>query len=185
MVATLQVGFKNMAPADAVNDDIRARVTKLDHYYSKITHCHVTVEAPHRHHKSGRQYHVRVVVSVPGRRLVVSNDPGRDQAHEDVLVALRDTFNAMTRQLKDYVRTLRREVKVAAEPQQEGEVIRLFPEDGYGFIDIGNEGEIYFHRNSVIGDAFAKLSPGSRVAVVVAGGESEHGAQASTVRPHA
>jgi len=185
MVASLEVGFKNMAPSDAVNSDIRARVDKLDQYFAKITHCHVTVEAPHRHHRTGRQYHVRVVASVPGRRLVVSNDPGRDEAHEDVLVALRDTFAALTRQLKDYVRTLRREVKVAAEPQQEGKVIKLFPEDGYGFIDIGDEGEVYFHRNSVIGDAFAKLTPGSRVAVVVAGGESEYGAQASTVRPHA
>ncbi len=185
MVATLEVGFKNMTPSDVVDADIRARVAKLDQYFSKITHCHVTVEAPHRHHRTGRQYHVRVILSVPGRRLVVSSDPGRDEAHADVLVAIRDAFNAMTRQLKDYVRTLRREVKVPAEPLQEGKVIKLFPEDGYGFIDVGEEGEVYFHRNSVIGDAFAKLAPGSRVAVVVAGRESEHGAQASTVRPHA
>ena len=140
MVASLEVGFKNMAPSDAVKSDIRARVNKLVQYFAKITRCHVTVEAPHRHHRTGRRYHVRVVVSVPGRRLVVSNDPGRDEAHEDILVALRDTFNALTRQLKDYVRTLRREVKVPAAPQQEGKVIELFPEDGYGFIDIGQEG---------------------------------------------
>lgn len=185
MVASVEVSFKNMAPSDAVKRDIRARVGKLDQYFAKITRCHVTVEAPHRHHRTGRRYQVRVLVSVPGRRLVVSNDPGREDAHEDIAVALRDTFSALVRQLRDYARTLRREVKVSSAPQQEGKVIKLFPEDGYGFIDIGDEGEIYFHRNSVIGDAFAKLAPGSRVAVVVAGGESEHGAQASTVRPHA
>ncbi len=42
---------------------------------------------------------------------------------------------------------------------------------------------MYFHRNSVLGDVFAALAPGSRVAFVLVRDESERGAQASTVRP--
>jgi cold shock CspA family protein/ribosome-associated translation inhibitor RaiA len=183
MQAPLEISFKNMEPSPAAAADIRARAEKLDRYFDSITSCHVAVEAPHRHHRHGRQWHVRIVLNLPGRQLAVSNDPGRDEKHEELSVALRDSFDAARRRLQDYARELHGDVKSHEPPQREGRVLRVFAEQGYGFIDAGEEGEVYFHRNSVLGDAFAALVPGSRVAFVLARDESEHGVQASTVRP--
>ena len=74
------------------------------------------------------------------------------------------------------------DLKEVDEPAQvEGRVARLFADDGYGFIDAGALGEVYFHRNSVADGRFAELEEGSRVRFVIAEDESEHGAQASTV----
>jgi ribosomal subunit interface protein len=183
MQAPLEVSFKNMEPSPAIVDDIEQRVAKLDRYFEKVTSCHVTVEAPHKHHRKGRHWRVRILINAPGRQLVVSDEPGNVHAHEDLGVALRDAFNAAVRQLQDYARTLRGDVKAHEPAQNEGRVARLFADDGYGFIDAGPLGEVYFHQNSVVDGRFAELEAGSRVSFVIAEGESEHGAQASTVHP--
>ena len=54
------------------------------------------------------------------------------------------------------------------------------PEEGYGFLKTGDGREIYFHRNSVLDDAFARLKPGARVAFSEEMGDK--GPQASTVK---
>ena len=105
-----------------------------------------------------------------------------NQAHEDVYVAVRDAFNAATRRLQDHVRKTTGHVKTHEVPVH-GTVVRLFREDGYGFIETSEGDEIYFHRNSVVDGSFEDLDVGQEVRLVVAYGESEHGAQASTVKP--
>jgi cold shock CspA family protein len=60
--------------------------------------------------------------------------------------------------------------------------VRLSREEGYGLIQTSEGDEIYFHRNSVVDGSFEDLDVGQEVRLVVAYGESEHGAQASTVR---
>jgi cold shock CspA family protein len=54
-------------------------------------------------------------------------------------------------------------------------VSKLFPGDGYGIIETPDRREIYFHRNSVVGDAFSRIKIGQEVRFVVAEGESEKG----------
>ena len=183
MQVPIEVSFKNMDSSEAIAADIRQRVAKLDHFFEHVTGCHVSVEAPHKHHRKGRHWRVRIVINAPGRQLVVSNEPGDANAHEQLAVALRDAFNAATRQLQDHARTMRGDVKSHQPAQVEGSIARVFADQGYGFIDAGPLGEVYFHRHSVVGDRFAELVAGSRVRLVIAEGESEHGAQASTVHP--
>jgi cold shock CspA family protein len=54
-------------------------------------------------------------------------------------------------------------------------------EGGFGFAET-TEGEVYFHRNSVVGGEFEAIEPGSRVRLEVAERESAEGWQATTVR---
>ncbi len=49
-----------------------------------------------------------------------------------------------------------------------------------GFIETADGNEIYFHKNSVLNDAFSRLKLGTAVAYVEE--EGEKGSQASTVR---
>jgi cold shock CspA family protein len=58
-------------------------------------------------------------------------------------------------------------------------VNRLFPEEGYGFLETPDGREIYFHRHSVLYPGFDRLAIGTEVRFVEEPGEK--GPQASTV----
>lgn len=62
----------------------------------------MTIEGRHRHHHQGNLYHVALRVHLPGLDVVVSQDPERNHAHEDVYVAIRDACDAARKQLDAY-----------------------------------------------------------------------------------
>ncbi len=176
MLLPVQVSFRDMDRSAAVERAVRRRAAGLDRYYPGITGCRVMVEAPHRRHRRGRLYRVRVEVTVPGREVVSRRHPARHGAHEDVYVAVRDAFDAARRQLMDRIRHRRGQVK-AHEGTAYGRVARLSHE-GYGFLTTEDGREIYFHKNSVL-DGFDRLKEGARVRFAEEMGEE--GPQASTV----
>jgi ribosome-associated translation inhibitor RaiA len=98
-----------MAPSPAVESRIRERATKLERLNGRITTCRVVVHAPHRRHTKGELYTVRVDLTVPGHQIVAQRDRGKDHAHEDIYVAIRDAFDAASRQLGDMTRSRGRE----------------------------------------------------------------------------
>ncbi len=178
----LQIVFRGMEPSEALERDIRERVTKLQHLHQRITSCHVAVEAPG--HK-GAVFEVRIDIVVPGHEIVVAREPGKNHAHENVYVALRDAFDAAKRQLDAYRDRRRREVKQHEMPDL-GHIVliaRESPEDAYGFLETPDGVRVYFHRNAVVDGSIDALSIGDEVRYVLAEGEGEKGPQASTVRP--
>lgn len=179
MKLTPEITFRGVPRSDALEVDVRKRIEKLDRFFTHIMRCRVVVEASHRHHHKGNLYHVRVTLNVPGRELVVSRDPKKHQAHEDPYVAVRDAFNAAKRQLEDYARELRRDIKTHELPNH-GRIIELFPALDYGRIETQDGRLVYFHRNSVFGADFAKLDKGDEVRFAEERGDD--GPQASTVR---
>jgi len=182
MQTPLQIAFQNMDPSPAVEARVREKVEKLETYFSRIVGCRVVIEAPHKHHRKGKLYNVRVDVTVPGKEIVATRNGSKNHAHEDVYVALRDAFDAIGRQLEDHARVIRGDVKSHEAPLT-GKVVRVFPQQGYGFIAAADGREIYFHENSVVGGQFQKLAVDSEVRVVIAENESTFGPQASTVTP--
>lgn len=124
---SIQTSFRHMSASPAVAARIEAEVDKLRKYFERITYCHVVVVAPHRHHRIGRRYSLHVELGVPRGRLVITHEPPArtarvpveraskqdewDAAHKDIYVSIRDAFAAARRQLKEYVRRLRGEVK--------------------------------------------------------------------------
>jgi len=179
MQLPVQITFRYMEPSPAIDTKIRERAAKLDRYYHRIMGCRVVVEAPHRHHHQGKLYHVRVDLTVPGGELVVSREPAEHHAHEDVYVAIRDAFNAAQRRLEDYGQRQRGDLKSHEAPPR-AHVVRLFPEEDYGFIEAADGREVYFHANSVLNGGFGRVEVGSEVEFVEEAGEK--GPQASTVR---
>lgn len=179
MQQPLQITFRNMEPSAAVEAKVRERAEKLAHYYEPIMSCRVVVEAPHKHHHKGGLYHVRIDLTVPEGELVVSHERARHHAHEDVYVAVRDAFDAARRQLEDYARRQRGQVK-AHEEVPHGRISQLFPEEHYGKIETPDGKEVYFHKNSVLNADFDKLEIGTEVRFDEE--EGERGPQASTVK---
>jgi len=116
-IQPIQIVFHNLDPSPAIEAAIRERAEKLDRYYDGIIACRVVVESPHKHQHRGKLYAVRIGVTVPEEELLVTRDPGEDHAHEDVYVSIRDAFDAMRRQLEDYARQRRGQVKRHSMPQ--------------------------------------------------------------------
>ena len=176
----LQITFKGMGPSEAIEANVREKAEKLERFSDHLMSCRVVIEAPHRHRQKGKLYHVCVDLSVVGGELVVTHEGPLDHAHEDVYVAIRDSFNAAIRQLEDYERKRRGKVKTHEVPVH-GRIAGLSHD--YGFIAISDGREIYFHRNSVIHGDFDALEDGDEVRLVIHPGEGEKGPQASTVVP--
>jgi len=68
-------------------------------------------------------------------------------------------FQKVERQLKDLTDQQRESEKTKSGSARDTAalVVRLFREDGYGFIKSLNDEEICFHRNSLLNDAFDRL----------------------------
>lgn len=101
MQLTTHVTFKGIDHSDALEAWIQEWAAKLGRSNRFVSRCEVVVEAPHRHHRHGRRWHVSVKLDLPGGPLAVTRDPGIDEAHEDPYVAVRDSFRAVRRQLED------------------------------------------------------------------------------------
>jgi cold shock CspA family protein len=203
MEIPLQITFRNMPPSEAIENNIKEKTAKLESFFNRIMSCRVVVEAPHRHHHKGKAYQVRIDLTVPGAELVInrapqrlsatksngstpsekelaeSHEPSKHAAHEDVYVAIRDAFNAAGRKLQDYARRQSGAVK-AHEPVAHAQVSKLFPQEGYGFLETAEGREIYFHGNSVLQPGFDRLKVGAEVHFAEEQGEK--GPQATTVR---
>jgi ribosomal subunit interface protein len=177
MQIPLQITFRGIPHSDAVEARIREKVAKLEKFHSHIMSCRVAVESEHQRHHQGNQYHIRIDITTPRKELVISREHHDRQAHEDIYVAIRDAFNAAARQLEDYARVQRGEVKTH-NLQNFGTVVRLLPEEDHGFIEAEDGREIYFHKNSVV-EGFDQLEVGSAVRYVVE--EDDLGPRASTV----
>lgn len=175
----LQISFRNLDRSEAIEAAVRKRAARLDRFCGDIMSCRVTVEAPHRHRHKGKTYVVKIDLTVRGGELVVSRTPDDDHSHEDVYVAIRDAFDAMTRRVEDHVLTRRGKIKSHAVPPH-GRISELQPGLDFGRIATADGREIYFHRNSVLNADFDDLQPGDEVRFAEEPGDQ--GPKATTVR---
>jgi cold shock CspA family protein/ribosome-associated translation inhibitor RaiA len=181
MQVPLNVTFRNVLKNAATADLIRKQAAKLDRVCDHIVSCRIAVEKPQEHQRSGNPFRVRIDVTVPPEHeIIVTREAGEGDLHEQLPTVIRDAFAAMRRQLRKLVEKQHRNVKTHPEQELAGVVIRLFREQGYGFIKRLNGDEIYFHKNSLLGDDFDHLAIGTGVQWVEEQGDK--GPQASTVR---
>ncbi len=158
-----QITFLDFPESDAVWVAIQNRVEKLEHFYDRIVRCEVTVACPHRHRKMNRLYHVQIHLSIPGEDVYVNRNPSKNEAHRDIYVAIRDTFNAAERILQDKVRIVRHKVKFHEPTSTEGKISKIFYSDGFGFVETSDHRECYFGENSITNENFNQLKIGQRV----------------------
>ncbi|MDE2345124.1 MAG: ribosome-associated translation inhibitor RaiA [Gammaproteobacteria bacterium] len=101
-----------MSASEALRANIETHAQKLERFSGNILGCHVVVEPAGRHHHKGNAYQVHIQVSVPGRDIQVSRDAyAQRRSSEDPYVVIRDMFDAARRQLEDYERKRRGDVK--------------------------------------------------------------------------
>jgi cold shock CspA family protein len=175
-----QISFQNMSPSAEIEDKIAVEIDRLEDVFGRIMSCRVVVDAPHRHHKVGNFYQIRIDLKLPGAEIAVRRDPAERVEHRDIDMAIRDAFDEARRQLEDRARVLRGHVK-AHDELPHARVARVLADRGYGFLETGDGREIYFHKNSVLDGGFSKLELGTEVRFAEEQGDK--GPQASTVYP--
>jgi cold shock CspA family protein/ribosome-associated translation inhibitor RaiA len=165
MQVPLEIRYPQFEGSEALEGEIRRHVDKLNRIYERLIACRISIELPHRQHKTGNVPEVHIEMSVPGGKpLVVSREPHKAQqrhARPDVRTALRDAFKAAEKQLKSFKTAQHGEVKAHAAPFQ-GKVTGLVPEEDHGFLETATGAELYFSRTSVL-DGFDSLKVGETV----------------------
>lgn len=197
MQKPVTVTFRGIRHSEALEAEVRRQADALETHFAPIVGCRVLVELGAQHHKTGKRFHVRVDLTVPGDEIVVAHDASlhaaakdagtasgrkRDELHPErkhARVAIREAFAIARRQLQDYARRQRGAVKISAR-QPLGRVARLFPVEGYGFIEARDGHEVYFQKSSVLNSGFNHLTIGTLVSFAEEPGRE--GPQASTVR---
>ncbi len=100
----LDIQFNGLDRSEAIETHIEEKVAKLKKRFARMTHCRVVIEVPHRNparaHKS-KIYMVKIEISIPSHNpIIVTHDRDDDHTHEDILIAIRDAFDAAERQAK-------------------------------------------------------------------------------------
>jgi cold shock CspA family protein/ribosome-associated translation inhibitor RaiA len=162
MQIPLHINFHNMDRSPALEAKVREKTDRLQKFCAGIVGCSVEIEAPHHHHHQGNLYRVRMRITVPDREITVTRRAAEDHAHEDPYVALRDAFRAARRQLEDYSRTHRGDVKSHSVPPH-GRVASFESKSGRGSIMTPDGREIRFHRNSVVQTDLKRVRKGADV----------------------
>lgn len=180
MQVPLDITFQNSEPSEALRSEVEKHAERLEKFHDRITSCHVAIAVPATRHRHGDLFSVHIRIAMPQHKdILVTKTHGDSPEHEHAIVAIKDAFAAAQRQVEDAVRETRGQVK-PHEVENHGRVAKFVAGEGYGFIETADGSEVYFHRNSVLEDAFDRLTVGSEVRFVEEMGEK--GPQASTVR---
>jgi cold shock CspA family protein len=180
MQVPLEVQFNDVDRSQPLDDYIQERAEKLDQMVDNLISCRVMVERAQHNHQTGNPYRVRVEVTFPPKKdLVVDKQGTVGDMQVQLRPVIRKAFEAMEKRIKKETALRNGDVKHHEEPK--AMVVRLFPEDDYGFIKSPSDNEeYYFHRNAVLHGDFDRLTPGTEVRFEPHMGEE--GPQASSVQ---
>lgn len=188
MQLPVQITFHNIPHSPEIESRIRNEVTSLEDYYPRIMGCRVVVDVPHRHHRFGNPYAVKIDITVPGGEISVSREPtihtDRKDIHDTYIskveeikvvhkqmeAAINEAFDTARRMLQDRVRRQRGDVKMH-EVVPHATVVKLFPRKGYGLLKTPSGRQLSFQKESVLNTDFQHLKVGTRVTYVEEQGE--------------
>lgn len=184
MERPLQIAFKNMESSKSLEAMIRGRVERLNRFHAHITGARVVVEVPHRSPDSGKQpIGITVEVDVPGHNpIVAKGKQDRREMKGDQSAIINRVFEAIERQLEQTAAIRNHDVKQHGSAGETGVVVRIFPEEDYGFVEVIGSPDLHFTRTAVAADAFDDLETGTVVHVTRAAAEGPMGPQAVSVK---
>jgi hypothetical protein len=126
MDAPLTITFRNTAKVTALETLIRQRFARLTRFCPSLQGGRVVVERSDRRQRTGSDFHIHVVVKLPGEDISVerhararsfrardasSQDAQPSEGLTDVSATIRRTFDAVRRRLQDHERVVRGDVK--------------------------------------------------------------------------
>lgn len=159
----LEITFHGLPSSPALRDAIVDRVAKLQRLAPDGSTCKVTIDRESRHQHQGNAYRVHARLILPGGELDAGRSPPGGAPHDDPYLAIRDTFDALTRRLESYAQRRRHEVKFHDSEARRGHILELYPDTGYGVIKSDDGREVQFHRASLTRSNSSLLEAGREV----------------------
>jgi ribosome-associated translation inhibitor RaiA len=112
MQTPLRITFQNTPSSDAIRRLIEEQADHLEHFFGRMTACHVVFKVPDGNHRTGGPYEVNVHIKMPGGTTIdVDRTPGLDERFADPQFAVSDAFRRARRRLQDRAKVMRHEVK--------------------------------------------------------------------------
>lgn len=181
MKVPLEISYRNVEKTNEVEETIRNEVQRLEKVCDYLSSCRVAIEERQKYQNQGSPFHVRVLLTVPpGHEISSTKTENKGDMHESLTTVIRKAFKGAEKHLKRIVEQQRDHVKKHEQQEVNAVIVKIFQDEGYGFLKNNEGDEIYFHKNSVINDEFKRLQQGIVVRYVEEMGKK--GPQASTVR---
>jgi ribosome-associated translation inhibitor RaiA len=112
MHTPLRITFQNTPSSAAIRRLIEEQVEHLEHFFGRMTACHIVFKIPDGNHRSSGLYEVTVHIKMPGGTTVdIDRTPGLDERFADPQFAVTDAFRRARRRLQDRAKVMRHEVK--------------------------------------------------------------------------
>ena len=114
MHSPVEIHFHGIEKSEAIEEWVREKVSKLEKHFSRMTHCRVVLEAPHRSPQKPKVFQIKIEIGLPRRQpIVVCHEREGSHANEELPLAIRDAFAAALRKVDDVGR------KIGARPKLE------------------------------------------------------------------
>ncbi|MGE0210448.1 MAG: HPF/RaiA family ribosome-associated protein [Parvibaculaceae bacterium] len=190
MQIPVEVAFHNIQSTSWAEEEIRARIAKLEKIYDRLTTCRVRVEQRARNSARTIPPVVRIELSVPGYKdIVVAHEPEHLQRKfqtPELKDAIGEAFRVAEKRLLEFKRKLRMPTTDGGQDTENrrlGQIADLPAGQDFGFLLTETGALLYFHRNSMLSGDFKALRKGDEVTYVEDMGDT--GPTAGKVRPKA
>jgi ribosome-associated translation inhibitor RaiA/cold shock CspA family protein len=187
MQVPVEIAFHNIEKSAWAEEEIRARIAKLERIYDRLVTCRVRVDQRANNSSGTIPPVVHIELGIPGQKdLVVSHEPDYLQhkfQSPDLHNAINEAFRIAEDQL---VRLKNRREGRTKQPHHDGEnqflgqVAEVNGGQDFGFLLTKEGGLLYFHRNSMLSGDFDDLRRGDEVYYVEEMGDT--GPTAAKVR---
>jgi ribosome-associated translation inhibitor RaiA len=122
MSLPLDIVFLGLPESPALAAAIARRSARLARHTPALTGCRVVVGEPHRHHRHGRRFAVRITLALTRGKIEVRHKPPAlpdtlhkraetAVSHRDAHAAVNDAFDAAQRRLEERAQKLRAQAK--------------------------------------------------------------------------
>jgi putative sigma-54 modulation protein len=107
MKTPLEISFKGLEKSRAVEAKVAERAERLERHFDRMTNVRVVVSAPNKLAHKGKHYEVKIEIGIPGGApLIISEVPEGNDARSDLMIAIRNAFDAAERRLDDIAERL-------------------------------------------------------------------------------
>jgi cold shock CspA family protein len=156
----IEIAYENMEPTPLAERHVLRGMRRIERVAPALMGVRVTLSQRNLRHRTGSLYEVHLELTLPGPDVALSRTAPLHSESEDLMSAIGEAFDKARRELIEWHDRVRGNVKVH-EPKARGRVTEVFPD--HGFIEASDGSSVYFHRNSIAGEGWARLEVGDEV----------------------
>ncbi len=158
MQVPLEITYKDTEHSAAINAYIKTRAQKLESYYQGIISCHAVIEHTNKQQTNPAIHSIKLHLTLPNKIELTAHIENSDNLYK----AIHACFDKVQRQMIDHVNIMEGATK-SHDELHHGTVVRLFEEDGFGFIEATDGSEYYFNQHSLTPKSKQHLQIGAQV----------------------